>query len=276
FRDTLDVTLSNYHFRNRPLTVKMLDEIDLNKSISIYKNRFADAGDFTFVFTGNIDLSVLKPLVETYLGGLPSLSRNEKPMDLKYSNIKGEIHKEIRKGIEQKSSVAIAYTGDMNWSRKNEYILESLMDIINIKLREAVREDKGGTYGIRGYHQIYRLPKSHYTINLNFGCAPDRVNELVSTANQVLDSIKTFGPDDIVMIKIKETQKRQREINLKKNNFWKGIISNYIQYNENPVEILDYYKWVDELNSDDIKKAANEYLSKDFVKVVLYPESKPE
>ncbi|MDP2362846.1 MAG: insulinase family protein, partial [Ignavibacteria bacterium] len=131
FRDTLDVTLANYHFRNRPLTVKMLDEIDLNKSISIYKNRFADAGDFTFVFTGNIDLSVLKPLVETYLGGLPSLSRNEKPIDLKYSNIKGEISKEVFKGIEQKSSVAIAYAGDMDWNRKNEYILESLMDIIN-------------------------------------------------------------------------------------------------------------------------------------------------
>ena len=130
FRDTLDVTLANYHFRNRPFTVKMLDEIDLNKSISIYKNRFADASDFTFVFTGNIDLSTFKPLVETYLGGLPSLNRNEKPIDLKYTNIKGEINKEVHKGIEQKSSVAIAFVGDMKWSRKNEHTMESLMDVL--------------------------------------------------------------------------------------------------------------------------------------------------
>lgn len=273
FRDTLEVTLTNYHFRNRPLNVKMLDEIDLNKSISIYKNRFADAGDFTFVFTGNIDLSVFKPLVETYLGGLPSFSSNEKPLDLKYTNIKGAINKEVHKGIEQKSSVAIAYVGDMKWSRKNEHTLESLMDVLNIKLREAVREDKGGTYGIQVYHQIYRIPESHYTINLNFGCAPDRVTELVSTVNQVLDSIKNYGPDNIVMNKIKETQKRQREINLKKNNFWNGIVSNYIQYNENPVELLNYNKWIDELTSQDIKQAANEYLNKDVAKVVLYPEN---
>ncbi len=118
FRDTLDVTLSNYHFRNRPLKVEMLDEINLNKSLSIYKDRFADASDFTFVFAGNIDLESFKPLVETYLGGLPSLKRNEKPIDLKYTNIKGEINKEVYKGIEQKSSVAIAYVGDMNWSRE--------------------------------------------------------------------------------------------------------------------------------------------------------------
>ena len=275
FRDTLDVTLANYHFRNRPLTVKMLDEINLNKSISIYKDRFADASDFTFVFAGNIDLSTFKPLVETYLGGLPSLTRNEKPIDLKYSNIKGEINKEVFKGIEQKSSVAIAYVGNMKWSRKDEYTLESLMDVLNIKLREAVREEKGGTYGIGAYHQIYRIPESHYSININFGCNPERVNELVSTVFQVLDSIKTFGPDAAVMTKIKEIQKRQREINLKKNSFWKGVVSNYVQYNENPVELLNYNNWVDEITAEEIKQAAKQYLNQDVVKIVLYPEAKP-
>lgn len=274
FRDTLEVTLTNYHFRNRPLKVKMLDEIDLQKSFSIYKNRFADAGDFTFVFVGNIDLASFKPLVETYLGGLPSLNRTEKQIDLKYTNIKGEIKKEVHKGIEQKSSVAIAYVGDVKWSRKNEHTLESLMDVLNIKLREAVREDKGGTYGIGIYHRIYRIPESHYSININFGCSPERVDELVATVYQVLDSIKTFGPDDAVMIKIKEIQKRQRELSLKKNSFWKGIISNYIQYNENPVELLNYNNWVDEITSEDIKQAATQYLNKDVAQVVLYPEKK--
>lgn len=275
FRDTLDVTLTNYHFRNRPLNVKMLDGIDLKKSISIYKDRFADASDFTFVFAGNIDLAQFKPLVETYLGGLPSLSRNEKPIDLNYKNIKGKINKEVHKGVEQKSSVAIAYAGDMKWSRKNEHTMESLIDVLDIKLREAVREDKGGTYGVQAYHQIYRIPESHYTININFGCAPERVNELVSIVNQVLDSIKTIGPDNSVMIKIKEIQKRQRELSLKKNNFWNGILSNYIQYNEDPIELLDYNNWIDKIKAEDIKDAANQYLNKNVVKVVLYPEAKP-
>ena len=274
FSDTLTVTLTNYHFRSRPLTVKMLDEINPDKSLNIFKERFRDASDFTFVFVGNIDTAVFKPLVETYLGGLPSFSSNEKPIDLKYKNISGAINKEVQKGIESKSSVAIAYVGDMNWSRKNEHTMESLVNILDIKLRETLREDKGGTYGVYAYDQIYRIPESHYSINFGFGCNPDRVDELVKDFYGVLDSIKTFGPDEVVMTKIKETQQRQRELNLKKNNYWKEVISDYLENDEDPVEILNYNNWVDELTADDIKKAANEYLGDNTVKVVLYPEEK--
>jgi zinc protease len=251
----------------------MLDEINPDKSLNIFKERFRDASDFTFVFVGNIDTAVFKPLVETYLGGLPSFSSNEKPTDLKYKNISGSINKEVQKGIESKSSVAIAYVGDMNWSRKNEHTMESLVNILDIKLRETLREDKGGTYGVYAYDQIYRIPESHYSINFGFGCNPDRVDELVKDFYGVLDSIKTFGPDEVVMTKIKETQQRQRELNLKKNNYWKEVISDYLENDEDPVEILNYNNWVDELTADDIKKAANEYLGDNTVKVVLYPES---
>ena len=117
--------------------------------------------------------------------------------------------------------------------------------------------------------------KAIIQLNINFGCNPERVNELVTTVFQVMDSIKTFGPDNAVMKKIKEIQKRQREINLKKNSFWKGIFTNYIQNDENPVELINYNNWVDEITAEDIKQAAIDYLNKDVVKVVLYPEAKP-
>ena len=273
FNDTLTVTLTDYHFRSRPLTVKMLDEITPDKSLNIFKERFRDAGDFTFVFVGNIDTAVFKPLVETYLGGLPSFNSNERPVDLRYHNITGTIEKEVDKGIEPKSSVAIVYVGDMNWSRKEEHTMESLVDVLDIKLREILREDKGGTYGVYAYDQIYRIPTAHYSINFGFGCNPDRVDELVQAFYSVLDSIKTFSPDDVVMTKIKETQKRQRELNLKQNNFWDNEISDYLENNDDPMQILSYNQWVDELTADDIKNAADKYLGDNVVKVVLYPES---
>jgi zinc protease len=274
FNDTLQVTLANYHFRSRPLTVKLLDEINPDKSLSIFKERFRDASDFTFVFVGNIDTTVFKPFVETYLGGLPSFNSNEKPIDLKYKDVKGVITKKVHKGIEPQSSVGISFVGDMNWSRKNEYIMQSLMDVLDIKLREAIREDKGGTYGVYAYHQIYRIPESHYSINFGFGCNPERVEELVQTFYNVLDSIKTLGPDNVVMTKIKETQKRQRELDLKENGFWSGIISNYLENDEDPVDMLNYTQWVNETTANDLKKAANEYLGENVVKIVLCPETK--
>ena len=274
FNDTLQVTLSDYHFRSRPLTVKMLDEINPDKALSIYKERFKDASDFTFVFVGNIDTTAFKPLVETYLGGLPSTNSNEKPVDLNYKNVKGSINKEVIKGIEPKSSVAITYVGDMDYSRKNEYILESLVQVLDIKLREILREEKGGTYGVYCYDQVYRIPEAHYSLNFGFGCNPERVDELVKDFNIVLDSIKTFGPDKVVMTKIIEGQKRQRELDLKENGFWKDVVSDYLENNEDPEGMLKYNNWVDELTADDIKKAANEYIDDNVVKVVLYPEEK--
>ena len=274
FNDTLQVTLSDYHFRSRPLTVKMLDEINPDKALSIYKERFKDASDFTFVFVGNIDTTAFKPLVETYLGGLPSTNSNEKPFDLKYKNVKGSINKEVIKGIEPKSSVAITYVGNIDYSRKNEYILESLVQVLDIKLREILREEKGGTYGVYCYDQVYRIPEAHYSLNFGFGCNPERVDELVKDFNIVLDSIKTFGPDKVVMTKIIEGQKRQRELDLKENGFWKDVVSDYLENNEDPEGMLKYNNWVDELTADNIKKAANEYIDDNVVKVVLYPEEK--
>ena len=274
FNDTLQVTLSDYHFRSRPLTVKMLDEINPDKALSIYKERFKDASDFTFVFVGNIDTTAFKPLVETYLGGLPSTNSNEKPVDLNYKNVQGSINKEVIKGIEPKSSVAITYVGNIDYSRKNEYILESLVQVLDIKLREILREEKGGTYGVYCYDQVYRIPEAHYSLNFGFGCNPERVDELVKDFNIVLDSIKTFGPDKVVMTKIIEGQKRQRELDLKENGFWKDVVSDYLENNEDPEGMLKYNNWVDELTADDIKKAANEYIDDNVVKVVLYPEEK--
>ena len=273
FNDTLTVTLADYHFRSRPLTVKMLDEINPDKALSIYKERFKDASDFTFVFVGNIDTTAFKPLVETYLGGLPSTNSNEKPIDLKYKMINGSITKEVTKGIEPKSSVAITYVGDMDYSRKNEYVLESLVEVLDIKLREILREEKGGTYGVYCYDRVYRVPEAHYSLNFGFGCNPERVDELVKDFNIVLDSIKTFGSDDVVMTKIIEGQKRQRELDLKENGFWKEVVSDYLENNEDPEGMLEYNKWVEGLTADDIKKAANEYIDDNVVKVVLYPES---
>ena len=76
------------------------------------------------------------------------------------------------------------------------------------------------------------------------------------------------------MTKIKESQKRQRELDLKENGFWKEVISNYLENNEDPVEMLNYDQWVNDITADDIKKAINEYLGENIVKVVLYPETK--
>jgi len=274
FNDTLVATVCNYHYRLRPLMLKYLDEIDMNNALSIYKDRFADAQGFTFIFTGNLDTVKLKPFILTYLGGLPSLNRNEKYRNLNFTNPKELIEKTVKKGIEPKSEVHIAYMGYFDFARKNEYIMQSLMDILNIRLRESIREDKSGTYGVSIWTDIYRIPKANYSLNIEFGCDPKRVDELTNAVFNVIDSVKSFGTDDRTLAKVKETQKRQYEVKVKTNYYWNQTLMNYFQNNDDLKEISDYPKWVDNLKMSDIKETCAKYFTKNYVKVVLLPEDK--
>ena len=121
--------------------------------------------------------------------------------------------------------------------------------------------------------EFYRIPAAKTTININFGCNPERVDELTSAVFSVIDSLKNFGTTPETLAKVKETQNRQREVKLKQNKFWVGVLSNYMMNNEDPLEMLNYNSWVEKLTNDDIKTYANKYLDiNKFVKVVLLPE----
>ena len=272
FSDTLQVTLGNYNYRRMPWTESILPQMDANKSLSFYKERFADASGFTFVFVGNFDIKTLKPLLETYLGGLPSIKRNDNWKDLKIFPPRGVINKQVYKGVEPKSSVDITFSGDYDWNTENNYELNSMIDVLRIKLREILREDKSGTYGVSIHSAPMKYPEQKYTLTISFGCAPDRVDELVKTTFTELDSMKNFKVTDDYINKVKETQKREFEVNLKENNFWLQTLQLYYFYGNDLSLLMKYPERVAGLNSGLVQKAAQKYFDyKNYVQVVLYP-----
>ena len=275
FADTVQVTMTNYHPRMRPMTVPLLDEVNLDKAFSIYRDRFADFSDFIFFFVGSFKTDSMKPLVEQYLASLPSIDRKEMWKDVGIKPPKGVIRKQVMKGIEPKSSVNLTFSGPFEWSQQNRFDFTSLLEALNIKLREVLREDKGGTYGVSVSGNTSLYPRQEYHISVRWGCNPDRVDELVDAALQQLDStkLKPFAPAYIE--KVRETQRRSHEVNLKKNGFWLSNLRAYYTNNEDPVMILNYPKLVDNLDASAIQKAAKKYFNMDnYVKVVLFPEKK--
>ena len=275
FADTLQVTLTNYHPRTRPLTVPLLDEVNLDTAFSIYKDRFADFSNFTFIFVGNFKVDSIKPLVEQYLASLPSLNRKEMWKDIGIKPPKGVISKQVKKGIEPKSSINLTFTGPFEWSQQNKYDFNSMLEVLNIKLREVLREDKGGTYGVGVSGSPTHHPRQEYSISVRWGCNPDRVDELVSAALQQIDSAKLKLFDPVYIEKVRETQRRGYEVNMKQNRFWLNTLYSYYVDNGNPEKMLNYPKFVENLKADAIQNAVKKYFNMDnYVKVVLYPEKK--
>jgi zinc protease len=273
YNDTIQVTLANYHYRSRPVSIPMIDKINLEKALAVYKDRFADFSDFTFVFVGSFKIDTIRPFVKQYLAALPCLKRIETWKDIGIENPKGVINKQVNKGIEPKSTVNITFTGPFEWSQQNRYDFNAMIEALNIKLREVLREDKGGTYGVRisGAHSLN--PRQKYSITISWGCDPDRVEELVKEAFILIDSIKIEQLDSITVEKVREIQRRAHEVNLKQNSFWLNNLQFYYDNNEDPRMILNYPKLVDHLTAQAIQNAVKKYFNmENYIKVVLYPE----
>jgi zinc protease len=145
--------------------------------------------------------------------------------------------------------------------------------VLRIRLREVLREDLSGTYGVSISASTEEYPRETYRFSLGFGSSPERVDELKDNIFAQIDSLQAHGTEESYLTKVKEMQIRTRETNLKENGFWLGSLQAYYFHNENPLEILDYEKLVDSLSSGDIRQAAQTYLNeKNYIRVTLFPE----
>jgi len=277
FGDTISWAMTQYHPRMKPWSMERLDEMDLQKSFEIYNDRFADASDFIFVLVGNLDPGEIKPMIETWLGGLPSINRSESWRNLGIDPPQGLTEKEVRKGLEPKSYVRIIFPGDFEWSRQNRYDLMSTAALLRIKLREVLREDMGGTYGVGVYAGTSKYPEEEYSFTITFGCDPERVDEMTETVFLQLDSLIQYGPDESYVQKVREMQRREREKSLKENGFWLSSLQQAYSYDTDPRLITELEELTSGLDPEDIQQTAKKYIDmSNYGLFVLYPEKEKQ
>jgi zinc protease len=240
----------------------------------MYNQLFETAQGFTFVMVGNLDPDTLKPLIEQYIASLPA----EKPAlawkDRSPKFPEGITDTEVFAGAEHKSMVAIMMKSPFEWSADNRLNLEMMMRVLNIKLRENLREDQGGVYGVGSRQSNSQFPTPEYTITINWGTNPEMVDTLTKAVFYEMDRLIHEGPTAEDLVKVKETTIRERETNEKQNRFWLNTIS-FADQNELPLLTIDEFnKKIHALTADDIQQAANYFLKPDhYLRLVLKPEA---
>ncbi|MCK3685440.1 insulinase family protein [Maribellus sp. YY47] len=273
FRDTLNVVLSNYNERSKPMSVERLKEASLPQIEMIGKDRFKDAADFKFFFVGNIDFATLKPLVEKYIGGIPTLNRNEKWVDLGIRKPEGVVEKVVHKGQEEKGMQYIVFHGDFEYNGQNQAQLDAVGKILSTRLLEVIREDKSGVYSIGAYPSSSKFPEPEYTMAISYGMSPDKKQELETAVFDIIKEYTENGPTEEELNKAKEKMLREREIQLRENRFWMNILSNtYYLKNGDFSEYGTFEQLVQNLTVDSTKKAFADYFNfKNYVSVALAP-----
>jgi len=274
FRDTLSVTLAQHHPWSRPVSVAMVDEINPARALDFYRARFANAAGFTFFLVGTFTVDSMRPLVQKYLGNLPARGAGERAAEKGITRPSGVVERTIRKGIEPKSQTALVFSGPAVASRQERFALDALGSILDIRLREELREELGGTYSVGVGASASRFPKQEYTVSINFGSAPERADTLVATVFAQIDSLKANGPRPADLAKYKETTIRSRETDLRQNGWWLSLLTGSRREGEDPNTRFALAPELDRLTPTVIRDAARLYLNKSrYVRVTLLPEA---
>ena len=275
YSEAISKALYGDHPRTKLTVAEDVDKINLEKAMAFYKERFADASDFTFVFVGSFTADQMRPLVEKYLASLPSLNRKDTYKDTGIRYRKGVTTDRVEKGLEPQSRASIVFTGAFENTSAQRTVIRLLGDVVQTRLHEMLREALGGTYGVSANVQYNDIPAPEYSVNVSFASAPERTDELIAAAMKDIEKLKAEGPTEKQVNDAREKLIRDYETGSKTNSYWMFQLSYRYQSGE-PVDNLfrqvELYRAV---TIPDVHAAAKKYLNPaNHVVVTLFPEKK--
>lgn len=272
FRSRFQELYSDGHPRTLPLDADALEEIELDRLLAAYADRFGDASDFTFLFVGTIDPAALRPLAERYLATLPADGSDPGWRDVGIDRPEGVVSDTVRAGIEPVSEVIVAFHGGYDFSQDTNYAIRTVERMLSIRMQEVIREDESGTYGVGVQAQFTRVPEERYTILVTFRSSPERIEELTGRVFDVIREVRDEVPDVSYVERIRETQQASFREQLTNNQFWLSQVQ-YAVKNDRPMAaIRRYLDLVEALEPADLRDAARRYLDLDtYVEVTLMP-----
>ncbi len=275
FNDAYVRIITQDHPRERPVTVATLDQTDLAESFAFYQERFADTDDFTFVFVGNIDFDVMRPLVERYLGALPATDRDETWRDVGVRPPRGVVEETVERGLEPISQTVVTFTGPFDYGDQvARAAIRALAMTLDTRLNSEIREVLGGTYSIGVGPGLSWRPEEAYQFSIGFGSDPERTEELLDAIFEALETIKATGPTESETADAREALLRQFETDFSSNRTWLNQLVADYQRGVPPGSAVDTFgATVNGLTPADVQEMARRVLdTENYFRVTLMPE----
>ncbi|MBO4657551.1 MAG: insulinase family protein [Bacteroidales bacterium] len=267
-QDSLTKVLYNGHPRAHRLKAADVDKIDYSRIMQIARERFADAADFNFIFTGNFDEDTMLPLVAQYLGALPTTSKREKYVDNKLDIVKGRKENVFSKKMETPmATVVMLASGKAKYNLKNELLMEMAGQCLDILFTEEIREKEGGTYGVQVVTDFSDRPKPVELIQIVYQTDPDKYEYLNARIHELLDEFQQNGPKETDLAKVKEYLLKNNIEDQRNNAYFSSVLREYI---ETGVDAdTQYRQVVESITAADVAKATRKLLKQNNFKTVI-------
>jgi zinc protease len=277
FIDTL-IKVKNNNNPLGPVAVpkpEYFDQVDMNRCVEIYNERFGDASGMNFVIVGSIDEATLKPLVETYIASLPASGKKFNFVDQGVRNAKGAINLNVNKGQEDKALILAIHSGEVPYSEDLNLKASAIGEILTIRIIEELREKIQGIYSGGMSGSLQKIPYPNYQFFIQLPCGSEKVDTLLYAMNAEIESLKKNGPKAADLDKVKKQWLEQNKVAMEQNGTWMGEILETKFPGDDVDYFLNYEKHVNALTPKQIQDAANELLNgKNVIVGVLRPEKK--
>jgi zinc protease len=270
FDEALDAALSQNHFRAQPMTAARVDQMSLDKSLTFYKDRFADASDFTFVFVGSFDLPTMKPssAVPGQPAGPPQARDGE---GHRHPSADRRGSKAGEKRDRAKEPGSIVFTGPF----KNDAPGGPPCDGGDAERHphRTLREDLGGTYGVSVEPSFTKRPAEEYACD-QLRLRPGSNRGPREAAFQLIEQFQTPAPAEGRWPTARALL-RDFETNSQRNEYLLNRILFKYEYGEDLSDVFSMRRYYDQLTAPLLRDAARLYLNTNrYVEVTLMPEGK--
>lgn len=275
FSDSINAALYNNHPRQFNWTMDKIEKIDPTKSINWYKDRFADASDFTFYFVGKFEDGVMNEMITKYLASLPTKDREENWVDRKIRPVEGPLKKVFKVGTEAKSSVRLRIDGKYpEWGPESNMKLRAVARALQVRITEILREEKQIVYSAGAFASYDKIPEQMYNVQVVYQCDPERVDEGVEVVKEQMKYLQKNKLDETYMKRVKEVLLSQYKKALENNYFWAGYLQNVDWLGSDMKRIKIMLDTIENMTAEDIQSAAKKYFKIDQMKqFIRMPET---
>jgi zinc protease len=273
FYHEIQRTIYQHHPRFSPMEREDLAKVNMDDAMDFIQDSL-NPGDYTFVFTGNLDIPALRAFIETYLASIPtgpSLSTWTDPHIMR----PGKTDTSLYKGKEEKSQVYLGRYVLASYSEEEWAATAVLEEYLDIKFTEAIREKLGGVYSISDAVILSFLPPEELRMEIFFGCDPKRVEELCAAIETELTRTAQDPLDERTFTQAKAALKKSWERSVQSNTYIAQSYANSSVIYRLPLSRLDKRPGLyDGVTPEAIQAITQRLLQASLVRIVLYPEER--
>jgi zinc protease len=279
FIDSVTEVLYGDSIRHVKADERFFAMLDRQKAEENYRLFFSDAGNFTFVFTGDFDIEAVKDLSCRYIASLPAAGTLTEAKDNSIPFPAGKPVVRVEKGLEAQSQVLLVFGGQnpalMGDIYTNQELISIMENLMEMRLRETVREKIGGTYGVSVSCTLLHYPSRRFLTQISFGCEPSRAETLAQVVLDEIAALQTSltSGDDIT--KLRETFTRGRETAVKTNAFWQNHLLWNISRGDDTAGIADEQAVRSAITATTMRLLIRRYFNLDnYLSAYLLPEAR--